>query len=137
MVYEVQQTSDITYRVYDWDRPTTEGRKLHIKQALDVLDPYAGGEVVSAEGISNDGQPLLTCEYFNLRVHKNSAKTIVCNTHHQSFHTLTMVDGEGTVGGDGWEHHLDRFETLLIPASVGMYSIFPGDLICLDATTVE
>jgi len=51
MVYEVQQTSDITYRVYDWDRPTTEGRKLHIKQALDVLDPYAGGEVVSAEGM--------------------------------------------------------------------------------------
>lgn len=38
-LYEVQQTSDITYRVYDWDRPQSAGRKLHIEQSLAVTDP--------------------------------------------------------------------------------------------------
>ena len=39
VLYEVQQSSDITYRVYDWDRPASAGRQLHIEQAVAVTDP--------------------------------------------------------------------------------------------------
>ena len=41
LIYEVQQTSDLTYRVFDWNRPATPGRALHIEKSLAVADPSA------------------------------------------------------------------------------------------------
>ena len=46
LIYEVQQSSDLTYRVYDWDRPVTGTRKLHIEESMVVLDPDAAGNVL-------------------------------------------------------------------------------------------
>ena len=72
LVYEVQQTSDITYRVYDWDRPMKAGRKLHLEQAADVLDPKAGEDLVSTETAYPGEDPLIACEFFDLRVVLNN-----------------------------------------------------------------
>jgi len=133
LVYEVQQTSDITYRVYDWDRPMKAGRKLHLEQAADVLDPKAGGDLVSMETARIKEEPLIACEFFALRVIADNEHTVQCDTRSQSFHCLTMVEGEGIIEGDGWQRRLDKFETLLIPASCGRYHIHPGAHTCLTA----
>jgi len=42
LLYEVQQSSDTTYRVYDWDRPASAGRKLHVEESVAVTDPRKG-----------------------------------------------------------------------------------------------
>jgi len=99
LVYEVQQTSDITYRVYDWDRPMKVGRKLHLEQAADVLDPKAGEDLVSMERVYPGEDPLIACEFFDLREVSNNDHPMQCNTRSQSFHCLTMVDGEGIIEG--------------------------------------
>ena len=132
LVYEVQQTSDITYRVYDWDRPMKAGRKLHLKQAEDVLDPKARGELVSLETAHPIVDPLIACQFFALRVIENNDRAVQCNTGANSFHCLTMVAGEGIIEGLGWQRQLDKFETLLIPASCGKYHIRPGTHTCLS-----
>jgi len=133
LVYEVQQTSDITYRVYDWDRPMKAGRKLHLEQAADVLDPEAGGDLVSMETAHLGEDPLIACEFFALRVIADNVHAMQCDTRSQSFHCLTMVEGEGIIEGDGWQRRLGKFETLLIPASCGRYHIYPGRHTCLVA----
>jgi mannose-6-phosphate isomerase len=99
LVYEVQQTSDITYRVYDWDRPMEAGRKLHLEQAADVLDPKAGGELISLETAHPGEGPLVSCEFFALRVIADNEFPVQCDTRANSFHCLTMVDGEGIIEG--------------------------------------
>jgi len=67
LIYEIQQTSDITYRVYDWGRPQTETRKLHIDKALAVSNPDATASILSAPQM-NDGEvkTLTQCQYFKL-----------------------------------------------------------------------
>ncbi len=133
LMYEVQQTSDITYRVYDWDRPMKSDRKLHLEQAADVLDPKASGELVSLEMARPEGDPLIACEFFALRVIADNELPVQCDTRTNSFHCLTMVDGEGIVEGGDWQRRLGRFETLLIPASCGCYHIHSGMHTCLAA----
>ena len=133
LVYEVQQTSDITYRVYDWDRPMKAGRKLQLEQAADVLDPEAGGGLISMKTACSGEDPLIVSEFFALRVIADNDLPMQCDTRSQSFHCLTMAEGEGIIEGDGWQRHLDKFETLLIPASCGPYHIYPGMHTCLTA----
>jgi mannose-6-phosphate isomerase len=133
LVYEVQQTSDITSRVYDWDRPMKSGRKLHLEQAADVLDPEAGGDLVSLETTHPEGDPLVVCEFFALRAIANNDQPVQFDTRANSFHCLTMVGGEGIIEGEGWQRWLGRFETLLIPASCGRYHIHSGAHTCMAA----
>ena len=133
MVYEVQQTSDVTYRVYDWDRPKKAGRDLHLKQAKQVLDPSAGGKKSISHISAESSQLLFECEYFALRKISGISSENTLDTGGTSFHCLTMADGSGQVHGDGWERTLDRFETLVIPASCGQFAVLPGEFICLDA----
>jgi mannose-6-phosphate isomerase len=126
LIYEIQQTSDITYRVYDWDRPQTEARKLHIDKALAVSNPNAMASVLSAPQV-NDGEvkTLTQCEYFKLETILLEKQTAALDTLGDSFHALTMLDGQSQVRAGGESFILDKFETLLIPAICGAYQINP------------
>ena len=46
LVYEVQQTSDLTYRGYDWDRPIASGRQLDLERFLQAFDPACEASVL-------------------------------------------------------------------------------------------
>ncbi len=126
LIYEVQQTSDITYRVYDWGRPQTETRKLHIEKALAVSNPAMISAVVPAPYM-NDGdvKTLTQCEYFKLDTILVEKKTLEMKTLGESFHALTMLDGESQISVDGEAFVIKKFETVLIPASCGIYQIQP------------
>jgi mannose-6-phosphate isomerase len=117
LIYEIQQTSDITYRVYDWDRPLKAGRKLHIDQAAVVLNPEVQGQVQAGpehnfEGIKN----LVASSYFGLDLLAGKPGVLDLDPCEGSFSTITILDGHVTIHGRGWEFELKRFETLVIPA---------------------
>ena len=126
LIYEIQQTSDITYRVYDWGRPQTETRKLHIEKALAVSNPNATAAVLSAPQV-NDGEvkTLTQCQYFQLDTILVEEKTATLDTLGESFHALTLLDGQSQVKAGGGSFILNKFETLLIPAVCGVYQINP------------
>lgn len=126
LIYEIQQTSDITYRVYDWDRPETETRKLHIDKAIAVSNPNAVSLVVKPPQI-NDGetQTLTQCEYFNLDEIIVEQKAVSLDTKGESFHGLTVIEGQVQVSAQGEAFVLNKFDTLLIPACCGAYQIQP------------
>jgi mannose-6-phosphate isomerase len=121
-VYEVQQTSDITYRVWDWGRP----RSLHIDQTLAVTDLKARGERISLPKLQ-DGEMsrLLECQYFSLESGSATKKPIQLNTRGDSFDALTLLSGVARLIGDGWAMELKGFQSVVIPAVVGAYQIEP------------
>ncbi len=126
LLYEVQQTSDLTYRVFDWNRPATQGRKLHIEQSLAVADVNACGQVVPRPQLADgDRCELVACPYFTLQLLAGQSNSIALDTGGESFHALTLIEGRAQVEGANWELELDRFGTVVIPAACGSYRVHP------------
>lgn len=126
LIYEIQQTSDLTYRVYDWGRPETETRKLHIDKAVEVSNSNAVSLVVKPPKL-NDGEvtTLTQCQYFNLDAIRLEEKTVSLDTSGESFHGLTVIEGKVQVTAESEAFVLNKFDTLLIPACCGAYQIQP------------
>lgn len=124
LVYEVQQTSNITYRVYDWGRPASAGRKLHIDQSLSVLDLGAAGQPVPQPKFA-DGthQELVKCDFFTLEILDSDKNTLVLSPAGMSFHTITVIEGSVKLAGKDWELDLDHFATAIVPACVSEYEV--------------
>lgn len=128
LIYEVQQTSDITYRVFDWNRPASEGRKLHIEQSLEVANPRLSGEVIPLPPLADgDHQVVISCEYFTLEVLACRTQPVALDTAQQSFHALTALHGRVQVEGPGWSQPLGRYETAVVPAACGAYRVVPQE----------
>jgi mannose-6-phosphate isomerase len=126
LIYEIQQTSDITYRVYDWGRPETETRKLHVDKALAVSDPQAIASALPLPQMEDGEVKTLTqCEYFKLETISVEKKTVTLETLGESFHALTVIEGQSQVSAGGEAFVLNKFDTLLIPAVCGGYQISP------------
>jgi len=125
LVYEVQQTSDITYRIYDWDRPQSAGRALHIEQSIAAADPALVGDykkgTLLAEG---SRQRVLDCPYFALDLVGAGWETIEMDTLQNSFHAVTVIEGEAEVEGSGWSQVLGTYESLVVPAACGAYRLY-------------
>jgi mannose-6-phosphate isomerase len=135
LIFEVQQTSNITYRVYDWGRPQTEKRKLHIAESLEVLDPQAEAHIVSLSEVPDSGaHTLATSQYFTLEVLRGEGTPLQFDPGGESFHTLTIVEGQAKIEGSTWSHSLARHESLLLPANIGPYRVIPdGPLYALKS----
>jgi mannose-6-phosphate isomerase len=126
LLYEVQQTSDITYRVYDWNRPVTPQRQLHIEKSLEVADSKITGKIIPAPSLGDgERKTVITCPYFTLELLVSRGREFLLDTEQASFHALTVIEGSVRVNGDGWEMLLRRFDTVLVPAVCGAYRIHP------------
>ena len=124
LILETQQSSDITYRVYDYDRLGDDGkpRDLHLAQSLEVID-YAqeaptSGEITAPE---IDGKTeLMSCKYFSVEKYEiHESKTIA---QPWPFMCVSVIEGEGTVcadGGNGVEHRICKGSHFIAPASSG------------------
>ena len=124
LILETQQSSDITYRVYDYDRLGDDGkpRDLHLAQSLEVID-YAqkaptSGEITAPE---IDGKTeLMSCKYFSVEKYEiHEIKTI---SQPWPFMCVSVIEGEGTVcadGGNGVEHRICKGSHFIAPASSG------------------
>jgi len=125
LIYEVQQNSDLTYRVYDWDRPMTGRRELHIEESISVLDPDAGGNVIPKDPNTPTlgRKELVSCKYFTLELINGRLRSVPINIKGESFSALTALHDSITVYGTDWSFKLYSLETLLIPAICGEYWI--------------
>ncbi|MFK8271574.1 type I phosphomannose isomerase catalytic subunit [Capnocytophaga stomatis] len=120
IVAEIQQTSDITYRVYDFNRRDKNGnlRKLHTEQALDAIDYQKKDDFkVSYPKSENTTNVMVNCPYFitnYLKLTQNFEKEIGSE---DSFHIYMCVKGSGTLSDGKVELPVKQGETVLFPAS--------------------
>ncbi|HEX4413911.1 MAG TPA: type I phosphomannose isomerase catalytic subunit [Lacipirellulaceae bacterium] len=135
LVAEIQQSSDTTYRLFDWNRIDRDGkpRELHIEQALGVID-FARGPVapVRPSATSSPGvERLVTCDKFILDRKTISSVQTVSGSN--EFHILAVVAGDVALHSSSGKESLRRGDTVLIPASTGGMKIAgQGDGVVLD-----
>ncbi|PKO12242.1 MAG: mannose-6-phosphate isomerase [Chloroflexi bacterium HGW-Chloroflexi-10] len=124
LVYEVQQNSDITYRVYDWERPASAGRHLHIEQSIEVTRPDAVVKVKSHNSVNAKAvEELISCPYFRLEILQSKESSLQLDTHKESFHAITIIEGEAQISTTTDSTTLKQYETTIIPAECGQYTI--------------
>ena len=68
---------------------------------------------------------LVECEYFTLDILCASTKSIALDTKHESFHAITLIEGKAVLRAGDKNLELDKFQTAVIPASVGNYQFQP------------
>ena len=126
LVYEVQQTSDWTYRVYDWGRPATEKRPLHIEKSIRVTRADFSAPVTPPP-VAGDGtrHTLVQCEYFTLELLSAQTKTIELDTNGETFHAITVIAGRAVLQTEDVSVELAQFQTAVIPAGVRRYQFHP------------
>jgi mannose-6-phosphate isomerase len=117
---EIQQTSDVTYRIYDFKRKDKDGnyRQLHTQEASEsinytVLDDYR----THYQPQTNESQLLVECPYFNTAVYDLTEAMTIDYSELDSFVILIGMKGEGTLTIDGETVAFSAGETILIPAS--------------------
>lgn len=126
LIYEVQQASDWTYRVYDWGRPETEKRRLHIDKSIQVMRADFAAPIIATPALEDGLQhKLVECEYFTLEILSAKNKTIQLDTRGESFHAITVIEGKAQLKSNTENIVLEKFQTALVPASLGRYEFQP------------
>ena len=120
-VAEIQQTSDVTYRIYDFKRKDKDGhyRELHTKEAAEsidytVLPNYRAGY----EPKLNEGVQLVECPYFTTAVYDLTEPMTLDYSELDSFVILIGVKGEGRIVANGEELEFKMGDTILLPATI-------------------
>jgi mannose-6-phosphate isomerase len=121
-LFEVQQTSDITYRLYDWDRidaKTGKPRDLHIDDGLTCSD-FAAGPCHPVKAKRAGGRDeLVACPYFTL--HHHSGDNPVTVGAAGECRVVVAIGGSGTLAGEPFEIG----DVVLLPASLGPVPVVP------------
>jgi mannose-6-phosphate isomerase len=121
LIAEIQQASDTTYRLYDFDRRGPDGlpRKLHVDEALAVID-FDYGPVAAQVPQPTDKpgtQNLVRCDKFILDRTEASGSQLVGGDG--TCHILAVIDGQATLAGDPLGRPLVRGDVVLLPAALG------------------
>lgn len=127
LICEIQQNSNTTYRVFDYDRTDADGNKrpLHIEKALDVIDfsttcrTQITGLTVEKDNLKRTY--LAANKYFAVELIYFTG-SFSEDTASERFHCYTVMDGSITINGES----IPKGHSCLIPASAGFYKIF-GD----------
>jgi mannose-6-phosphate isomerase len=118
---EIQQTSDITYRIFDWSRKSSgqNPRKLHTELAFDVIDFTASGECKIKKEVSlNITENLVSCEFFNTNILHFNEPVAKDYTLIDSFVVYLCTDGEFFIRWEENSEHVLKGETILLPAMI-------------------
>ncbi len=118
---EIQQTSDVTYRIYDFNRKDKDGnyRKLHTKEAAESIDFSVYSNYRTDYVPTKDrGTALVQCPYFKTAVYDLENSLTIDYSELDSFVVLIALKGEGNIkDNEGNEIKLNAGETILIPAT--------------------
>lgn len=130
IVFEVQEYSDLTYRVYDYGRVDRSGkpRELHLEKALAVTN-FDGGIVQRVPGISLPTQRgtralLAACPYFATE-RAEYAGLCDCSTNKARFELFVVLHGSGAIRWTGGEANYAPGECWFIPANVDVFVVQP------------
>lgn len=125
IIAEIQQNSDTTYRVYDYNR----GREIHVEKALDCIDFSLKGHRAKGLKVQYEGYDktyISLCEYFSLE--KYDIRTNYKEeSNKERFFIFTCVEGNGVIYFDNGELDIKKGDSILIPANLGKYE-FKGNM---------
>ncbi len=142
ILYEIQQYSDVTFRLYDWDRRDDRGnpRELHLEQSLDVLDPApATRHHTKPLAFDDRGErtALTACRYFALELLRPDGDMPV-TLDGGTFHLLAVLSGSVTIGcPDAAPVEAGTGQSVLIPAAAGYRLAAPPDCRLLRASVPD
>lgn len=131
MLIEIQQSSDCTYRVYDFNRRDADGnlRELHLPQALEALD-YRADFDSRIRYERHPGQPvvLARCPYFTTRLCECAGPMRADRSGTDSFSILVAFRGQADLtDADGHRFRLSAGQSVLIPACTRWVDVVPAD----------
>ncbi|GAB4407957.1 MAG: class I mannose-6-phosphate isomerase [Bacteroidia bacterium] len=128
LLAEIQQTSDVTYRIYDFDRTDEQGRtrELHVEEALDAIDyTHYPSYRTSYDDRLNADVPLVEAEYFATHRLRYDSPTTRDYRDRASFTVAICVEGALELHHEGSITPLQRGDTVLIPAAVQTLDLRP------------
>ena len=122
LIAEIQQNSNVTYRIYDYGRVDKNGRKrdLHIEKALDVTNR------IPMIRNNSDYPHVADCDYFTvdkLNLDGNLTYRMQGNVSDASFLSILILDGEGTIYNQGEKISFRKGDSLMLTAGSGDYQI--------------
>ncbi len=122
LICEIQQNSNLTYRVYDWDRVGKDGkpRELHIEKAIKVIDVETKPSIIHTK--KDESKVIVNSEFFKVE------KVAVMDeykdySNKETFYIINIIEGEGKVCSKENEYSLKKGDSILIPANLGEYTI--------------
>jgi mannose-6-phosphate isomerase len=131
LLYEVQQTSDITFRVYDWDRLGLDGkpRPLHVMESMETIDfsrvgfgPHHPEGWCALDGSAGcRSRVLVDCAHFSLR--EQIVRGAVEEMTPAACAVVTCLTGQGTLSTDAGEVAFLPMQTVLVPADAGRWRL--------------
>ncbi len=134
MLAEIQQTSDITYRVYDWDRVDDQGnsRELHNDLAIDAINFNMKNDFrVNYSKTENELNEMVSCNYFTTNYLPLKGNLKRKNTK-DSFLIYICVDGEAKITSETYSVSIRKGETVLVPAVIKDFEIKTKNAILLE-----
>jgi len=119
VVAEIQQTSDITYRIYDFDREDAQGnsRELHVDLALDAINYEKTNTKKEYDTNENKSNTVVNCEYFTTNFIPLNGLVSV-NKEGNSFTVYMCVEGSFQIEIDSIAYQYQKGDTVLIPAAL-------------------
>lgn len=129
---EIQEYSDLTYRVFDYNRRDAQGRtrELHIEKALQVIrfGEQCGGKIVPARIVRGDANEtfFVACRFFAAEKWEfaERAALATCPEH---FELLIILEGRGSIQWGGESVEYAPAQTWLLPAALGEYQLTPRE----------
>jgi mannose-6-phosphate isomerase len=134
LIAEIQQTSDITYRLYDWGRVDANGnsRELHNDLAVDAINFDETNTKVTYKVQTNESVNLVTCSFFTTNILEVSGKYNWLKNK-DAFTVFMCTEGSFTLISDNFEMKYKKGDTVLIPAIIECFDII-GESSLLEIT---
>ena len=133
LIAEVQQTSDATFRIFDWNRVDKSGqsRPLHLKESLAAIDFSKGPVAPVVPQPLNSGERLVACEFFIIDRYKVNEAT---NVPSGQLSIWMVLSGSADLVGTSYHHNFRAGESVLIPAAsepVRWQANSPAQVLCI------
>ena len=122
LIAEIQQNSNVTYRVYDYGRKGNDGklRELHIDKALEVTNRFP------AKAFKSPEPHIAKCKYFTvdkISLSGNLTSRLSGKVGNETFVHILVLDGEGSILCKNEELHFEKGDSFFIPAGSGDYEL--------------
>jgi mannose-6-phosphate isomerase len=138
VVFETQQNSDVTFRLFDWNRvdeKTGQSRELHIEQAIQSTNFDAVAVKPSVpKALTDTREEMFSCEFFKVDRLKGDQPFPVGAPG--LMRVLVALEGEGTFGFDGTDYDVKPGDVYVLPASVGEVTFAPAGAVTLAEVAV-
>lgn len=126
LVLETQQSSDITYRIYDYDRKDTNGtsRELHLEKALDVITvPNIKSQIEPIVKKQNKNTIITFIQTRDFTVYKWEIHEEAKMVQDQPFQLVSMINGSGILIVNGITYNIQKGDHIILPAGIGGFTI--------------